>query len=450
MDLLSDNPTVVIATDTPFWRAANGTNARVAALYQWLRDAGYRVPVYLLMKPQDGDWRMLDTLYPDLELYLAPDKSGKIPRWAKRTRDGRYIDQGYEPGSVGLPRRALQKVLPENTLKSLGSLKGKLKPGKRTPANPGAEPTLDSFRNDAALAHFTTLCKRLKPAAVIAQYIRLAYLREATRTPFIIDTIDIMHQRAKAFHDHGEQHWIAISKEEEVATLAKCNAVIAIQPHEAEQLRALLPKTPVLTATHPSPIYPHKRKPTDHVTLCYVGGNSAPNVQALRSFLDNIWPRLRDQYHERITLHIAGGVIAAFPEEGPDGVVWMGHVDDLAAFYRKADIALNPVQFGGGLKIKCVEALCHGLPLVTTPTGAEGLEHGANEAFLMAEDDNDFLNTLTTLIEEPEHRREQGKKALAFARENFSSQAAFGELGAYLKALPGGIPSPGAGEAPPK
>lgn len=437
LDLLANQPVVLLATDTPFWREANGTNARVAALYKWLRAEEFRVPVYLLMKPEGSDWRTLDALYPDLEMYFAPDKSGRVPRWARRQADGTYTEQGYESSSVSKSRRALQSVLPEASLTKLAKLKSRVLPAKKQIATNDDESTLADFRNEAALAHFAAKCDQLKPRAVIAQYVRLAWLGEAltdrANTRFILDTIDVMHQRAEAFHAHGERHWLTITREEEAAALSVCDALLAIQEREAATLREMLPDARVLVATHPAPIYPHKRKPKKLVTLVYVGANSPPNAQALAAFLKETWPRLRDQFGDRVTLRVAGSVIAAFEDDGPEGVVWMGHVDDLAVFYSGADIAINPVTFGGGLKIKCVEALCHGLPLVTTPVGAEGLENGANEAFIVADEVNEFHEALAALIEDNGTRRDLGEKALAFARKHFSPEAAFGELGAYLR-----------------
>ena len=57
-----------------------------------------------------------------------------------------------------------------------------------------------------------------------------------------------------------------------------------------------------------------------------------------------------------------------------DGVLSIGPVETIDVFWPNIDIAINPIRFGSGLKIKNVEALAYGLPLLTTPIGAEGLE----------------------------------------------------------------------------
>ena len=53
-----------------------------------------------------------------------------------------------------------------------------------------------------------------------------------------------------------------------------------------------------------------------------------------------------------------------------------GFVDDLQAEYRRATVVLVPVESGGGLKIKAIEALACGCQLVATPKGMEGIDYG--------------------------------------------------------------------------
>jgi glycosyltransferase involved in cell wall biosynthesis len=51
-----------------------------------------------------------------------------------------------------------------------------------------------------------------------------------------------------------------------------------------------------------------------------------------------------------------------------------GFVEDLAPLYAAADVAVVPVRVGGGTRIKILEAFAHGVPVVTTSLGAEGID----------------------------------------------------------------------------
>jgi hypothetical protein len=70
---------------------------------------------------------------------------------------------------------------------------------------------------------------------------------------------------------------------------------------------------------------------------------------------------------------VAGGICKHIPDT--PGLIKLGFVKELHTFYDAIDIALNPMVGGTGLKIKTVEPLSYGKPVLTTPSGAQGLSH---------------------------------------------------------------------------
>ena len=164
----------------------------------------------------------------------------------------------------------------------------------------------------------------------------------------------------------------------------------------------------VITVGHIAPVESRWRGAHGNTpTLLYVGTNNASNVQALTHFIAQSLPLLR-AHMPTLELHVAGKVCLALEEHA--GVVKHGVVDDLAPLYANAGIVINPVLFGTGLKIKNVEALSLGCPLVTTPIGAEGLEEGLkeegdNNAFVIAEPGVDFAEAIHALLRD--HTRAQ-------------------------------------------
>ena len=96
--------------------------------------------------------------------------------------------------------------------------------------------------------------------------------------------------------------------------------------------------------------------------------------------------------------------------------------------YVISDIIINPVTFGGGLKIKNVEALCNGLPLVTTSVGAEGLEQGVGTAFHVCDTSDAMTETLCRLIGDAALRTRMSAQAHRCAREHFTEERAYGAL----------------------
>ena len=112
----------------------------------------------------------------------------------------------------------------------------------------------------------------------------------------------------------------------------------------------------------------------------------------------------------------------------------MGQVTALEPEYQAANVVINPQVAGTGLKIKCVEALSAGCPLVTNAAGADGLEEGAGRAYLLARDWPDFAEHVVKLLTDAEARMTLEAHAQAFADRMFAPGTAFAELAGTLDA----------------
>ena len=96
------------------------------------------------------------------------------------------------------------------------------------------------------------------------------------------------------------------------------------------------------------------------------------NTDALELLRDEVLPTLRREGWPG-TVHVIGGGATPKLREAHPEAVFHGYVDDLAAALREFDVLLAPLRLGGGTKLKVLDAMGQGLPVVTTPVGAEGL-----------------------------------------------------------------------------
>ncbi|MFB6151435.1 MAG: glycosyltransferase family 4 protein [Haloarculaceae archaeon] len=96
---------------------------------------------------------------------------------------------------------------------------------------------------------------------------------------------------------------------------------------------------------------------------------NAQNAEVVDLLLDEVFPAVRAEFPEASLLLVGAGP----PESTPPGVVATGVIDDLPGHVAAADAAVAPMLSGSGTNLKVLEYLATGLPLVTTPVGAEGL-----------------------------------------------------------------------------
>jgi hypothetical protein len=391
---VSQSKILMAVTDLPFWRADRGDRCRIDAL---LREVArhFRLAVLVVGDPlADEDWQRLEM---------------RVAR-----RDVRVV--------------SAPTTRPTALRRLLGWGRG------GNVAQPAPEPTLDSFYSAVVEKAWRQWCRELKPDAVIVHYLRLSYLatprRTATGSPLmIIDTLDVMSDRYRAFQAAGERHWLRISEAEEQAALAPFDVVVGIQNEDTARFQQMLPRSRVITAGHAVPLVEHPFRDATDFRLLFVGTGGAPNRRALRQFLDATWPLVTARAPRPVRLVVVGAATAGLqPGQRPPHVEVHAAVPDLTPLYAETDVVLNPVSFGGGLKIKNIEALCHGKPLITTDVGAQGLRDGAGSAFLVANDPETMAAQILELCGDASRRRALAAAAQAYARRRLTPDAAYGDL----------------------
>lgn len=148
-----------------------------------------------------------------------------------------------------------------------------------------------------------------------------------------------------------------------------------------------------------------------------------PNKAAVRRLAGSIMPGVLRRFPQA-RLTIAGrrpnARLKALVDKSPF-VDLVGDPVDLAPLYRAADMVLLPLTEGGGSRIKVLEALAIGMPVVATAKAAEGLNLEPGRHYLAAETPRDFAAAVERLVREPELGERLREEGRAFV------QAAHGE-----------------------
>jgi glycosyltransferase involved in cell wall biosynthesis len=145
--------------------------------------------------------------------------------------------------------------------------------------------------------------------------------------------------------------------------------------------------------------------------LFFVGDLSwPPNAEAVRWFRDAVWPAIRDR-RPRASVEILGrGAPGDLSPPGDARFRLLGEGGDTRPFWQRAAVAIVPLRAGGGTRLKILEAAACGVPVVSTPVGAEGLDFEDAE-IAIASDPADFAGRVETLLADPAARARQAQAA---------------------------------------
>jgi glycosyltransferase involved in cell wall biosynthesis len=176
--------------------------------------------------------------------------------------------------------------------------------------------------------------------------------------------------------------------------------------------------------------------------LIFVGTlHYPPNAEAAVALVEKILPFLRRRYPALI-LDIVGVTPKPLRErlERQEGVELHGFVDDLGPLYARASHAVAPLRAHTGTNVKILEAVAHGVPVVTTPPGIEGLSAlNAGNHVAIGRDWRECCDRAAELLEDPGRSRAMAVRAWTAVQEHLSwvrSQEALRRAMAALSGWP--------------
>lgn len=254
-------------------------------------------------------------------------------------------------------------------------------------------------------------------------------LDEPDVSPFVVDGMD---GRA------GRWRLRAVARERKYRRLLadasrRLDAVVVASAVEAAAYRRLSGSSRVAVLPNGVDAIPrwHWRLP-DSLQLLYTGSITyRPNAEAVAYFISHILPHLEKE---------APGVRLVVTGHAPDPVPralrhprvrYTGRLESLDAVYRESRAFIAPLLSGTGTRVKLLEAMAIGMPIVSTSKGAEGLDIVPGEHLLIADDAPEFAAAITRLLRDRDESECLGAAARALVRQRYT----WDRLGSELRGL---------------
>jgi glycosyltransferase involved in cell wall biosynthesis len=249
------------------------------------------------------------------------------------------------------------------------------------PEGPAAEPSygeyfdIDDWYDQRVSILVEQLCTRWKFDVCLVNYVWFSKVLEAVPDDVykVIDTHDVFGDRHIVAKEAGlEPVWFYTTKELESYALSRADLVIAIQDEEQAYFQSITP-TPTEVIGYVTPgqsLIPAKRSTSDKVRIGYIGSGNPFNMVSVKILQEELMKH--PEVLEHFDFYLAGTICRSFEPENEVFTI-VGMVDDLDDFYRDVDLVINPMVGGTGLKIKSLEALSYGKPLLATVDAMVGI-----------------------------------------------------------------------------
>ncbi|MCP4362063.1 MAG: glycosyltransferase [Chloroflexi bacterium] len=208
------------------------------------------------------------------------------------------------------------------------------------------------------------------------------------------------------------RHWLTWWKLSRYITqlLSNYNGCLVASEQERNRVQAVAPPT-CSVGVIPNGVDTNFYTANDFIkpepdTLVYSGALTFnANFDAMHFFLQEIFPLIRAK-RPNVKLFITGKLDGVPIDRLPDtdGVVFTGYLDDIRPKIAQSWVSIVPLQIGGGTRLKILESLALGTPVVATSKGAEGLDLAPGHDLLIADDPADFAAAVLRLLQDAKLR----------------------------------------------
>ncbi|MHB1131356.1 MAG: glycosyltransferase family 4 protein [Chloroflexota bacterium] len=314
---------------------------------------------------------------------------------------------------------------------------------------------VDTYSMEMAAAIAAEVSWQRFDLLVVSQLAMMPYAVEVKGVPAILEELEVA-----GFHDAAGLEQPSARKWRALLTwwklrrylrraLPRFAACTVVSEVERKHLQALAPNytgVAVVPNALDYGLYSDDYGPPQPSSMIYAGAVTySANYDAVRRFLGDIYPSLAAAVPEllfRVTGDSTGIDLGAL--SGHPGVQFTGYVADIRPVVARSWLSVVPLRQGGGTRLKILESMALGTPVVSTAKGAEGLDVIDGRDILLAGDDEAFVTKTCQLLRSPEARLRLARAA----RQLVAAKYDWRLVGRQLEALAQQAAAEGPGSHP--
>ncbi|HEY4104157.1 MAG TPA: glycosyltransferase family 4 protein [Polyangiaceae bacterium] len=262
---------------------------------------------------------------------------------------------------------------------------------------------------------------------------------------FVLDEhnieFDILRRTARAKgelsrHLYNRLNWRKLAREERSAW-RRFDAVTLTSRRDEEIILSEYPTA--RTAVVPNGVdvaeFSVSSGPVEPEMLLFFGAcNYHPNHDGIVHFIDDIFPKIRARHPNARFCIMGPGARQSVLDRAGNGVEVLGMVDEVGPYIERAAAVVVPLRLGGGTRLKIVEALSKGKPVISTTLGAEGIDVVHAEHLLLADEPEDFAKQVGRVLSDRELGERLGRAGRQLMEDKYSWRSIVAGLERFYEA----------------
>ncbi|MXO07343.1 glycosyltransferase [Flavobacterium sp. HBTb2-11-1] len=267
---------------------------------------------------------------------------------------------------------------------------------------------------------FTSILKANQYDIIVISYVYWSKLvknrPDIKNTKLIIDTHDFLTSQFQ----NKKKFKLGRFFQKEIEILSDFDKILVISPEEKYIFSQFIDKE-IALVTHSLPQKSDLRAEKKY-DIIYVASENEHNTKSAKWFFDHVYPLLSKSLKIAVV-----GKITKFIDDYPN-VEKISFIENLDDAYSQSRIAICPMLSGTGIKIKVIEALSLGLPVVCNERGVDGLVNKSHNGCLVSNDPNQFADYINKLLTDSDFYRKISSEANSYFSAHHSLEATYSLL----------------------